>query len=118
MRAARDVVEGSASQSSRRHHGHGSAGGPPDERAAAPGPWVSGRPGLTAHMSVLDGGGAERGVPSGRGGAGARGPQIKTPQVRPERCWGVTVPAPATKKSTTYPGGEPAGFIIEFENGF
>jgi L-ascorbate metabolism protein UlaG (beta-lactamase superfamily) len=30
----------------------------------------------------------------------------------------VTVSDPATKKSTTYPGGEPAGFIIQFENGF
>jgi len=26
--------------------------------------------------------------------------------------------APVTKKSTTYPGGEPCGFIVEFENGF
>ena len=25
---------------------------------------------------------------------------------------------PVTKKTTTYPGGEPAGFIVEFENGF
>jgi L-ascorbate metabolism protein UlaG (beta-lactamase superfamily) len=30
----------------------------------------------------------------------------------------VTVTDPATKKSTTYPGGEPAGFIVEMENGF
>jgi Beta-lactamase superfamily domain len=25
---------------------------------------------------------------------------------------------PATKKATTHPGGEPAGFIIQLENGF
>ena len=30
----------------------------------------------------------------------------------------MTVVDPVTKKSTTYPGGEPAGFIIEFETGF
>ena len=30
----------------------------------------------------------------------------------------VTVTDPVTKKTTTYPGGEPAGFVIEFENGF
>ena len=24
----------------------------------------------------------------------------------------------ATKKTTTYPGGEPCGFVIELENGF
>src|SRR6266480_1458945 len=30
----------------------------------------------------------------------------------------VIVIDPVTKKSTTYPGGEPCGFIVEFENGF
>ena len=39
-------------------------------------------------------------------------------QTRAEHSSEVTVADPATKKSTTYPGGEPAGFIIQFENGF
>jgi L-ascorbate metabolism protein UlaG (beta-lactamase superfamily) len=45
------------------------------------------------------------------------GPQITITQVRAEHSSEVTVTDPATKKSTTHPGGEPAGFIIEMENG-
>ena len=46
------------------------------------------------------------------------GPQIVITQLRAEHTSEVTVVDPATKKSTTYPGGEPTGFIVELENGF
>jgi L-ascorbate metabolism protein UlaG (beta-lactamase superfamily) len=46
------------------------------------------------------------------------GPQITIIQTRAEHSSEITVADPATKKSTTYPAGEPAGFIIQFENGF
>ena len=46
------------------------------------------------------------------------GPQIVITQTRAEHSSEVTVTDPVTKKSTTYPGGEPAGFIVEMENGF
>src|SRR6266700_2015467 len=46
------------------------------------------------------------------------GPQITITQTRAEHSSEVTVTDPATKKSTTYPGGEPPGFIVEMENGF
>jgi L-ascorbate metabolism protein UlaG (beta-lactamase superfamily) len=45
------------------------------------------------------------------------GPQIKITQVRTEHSSEVALVDPATKKTHTYPGGEPAGFIIETENG-
>src|SRR5207245_11032280 len=37
--------------------------------------------------------------------------------VRAEQSPQLTLVDPTTKKSQTYPGGEPAGFIIEVENG-
>jgi L-ascorbate metabolism protein UlaG (beta-lactamase superfamily) len=46
------------------------------------------------------------------------GPQIKITEVRAEHSSEVTILDPTTKKTVTYPGGEPAGFIIELENGF
>jgi len=46
------------------------------------------------------------------------GPQIKITEVRAEHSSEVTILDPVTKKTVTYPGGEPAGFIVEFENGF
>src|SRR6266403_1964334 len=45
------------------------------------------------------------------------GPQIKITQVRAEHSSEVTLVDPTTKKTHTYPGGEPAGFIIETEDG-
>src|SRR6266487_2936386 len=44
------------------------------------------------------------------------GPQITITQVRAEHSSEITDVDPVTKKSTTYPGGEPCGFIVEFEN--
>jgi L-ascorbate metabolism protein UlaG (beta-lactamase superfamily) len=62
---------------------------------------------------------SEQGVRFGKGGrVNPLGPQVTITQVRAEHSSEVTVVDPATKKSTTYPGGEPAGFIIEVENGF
>jgi hypothetical protein len=46
------------------------------------------------------------------------GPQITITQVRAEHSSEITVVDLVTKKSTTYPGGERCGFIVEFENGF
>jgi len=61
----------------------------------------------------------EQGIRFAKGGVVTpAGPQIKITQVRAEHSSEVTIVDPATKKSTTYVGGEPAGFIIEFENGF
>src|SRR2546427_9974417 len=61
---------------------------------------------------------AEQGVRFGKGGTVTPlGPQIKITQVRAEHSSELTLVDPTTKKSQTYPGGEPAGFIIEVENG-
>src|SRR6266699_2188846 len=62
---------------------------------------------------------AEQGVRFGKGGkVQPLGPQITITQVRAEHSSEVTVTDPATKKTTTHVGGEPAGFIIQLENGF
>ncbi len=61
---------------------------------------------------------AEQGVRFGKGGTVTPlGPQIKIMQVRAEHSSEMTIVDPATKKTRTYVGGEPAGFIIETENG-
>ena len=61
----------------------------------------------------------DHGVRFGKGGkVQPLGPQITIIQTRAEHSSEITVADPATKKSTTYPAGEPAGFIIQFENGF
>src|SRR5438477_10617883 len=62
---------------------------------------------------------SDQGVRFGKGGkVNPAGPQITITQTRAEHSSEVTVTDQATKKSTTYPGGEPAGFIVEMENGF
>ena len=61
---------------------------------------------------------AEQGVRFGKGGTVTPlGPQVKVTQVRAEHSSEMTIVDPATKKTRTYVGGEPAGFIIETENG-
>jgi L-ascorbate metabolism protein UlaG (beta-lactamase superfamily) len=61
---------------------------------------------------------AEQGVRFGKGGTVTPlGSQIKITQVRAEHSSEMTIVDPATKKTRTYVGGEPAGFIIETENG-
>jgi L-ascorbate metabolism protein UlaG (beta-lactamase superfamily) len=60
----------------------------------------------------------EQGVRFGKGGTVTPlGPQIKITQVRAEHSSEMTIVDPTTKKTRTYVGGEPAGFIIETENG-
>ena len=61
----------------------------------------------------------EQGVRFGKSGkVQPFGPQIEITQVRAEHSSELTLADPATKKTTTHPGGEPAGFIIQVENGF
>ena len=100
-------------------HGHGDHTGDVKELAARTGAKVFGPAGLVATMIDLGWVSPEQGVRFGKGGTVTPlGPQIKITQVRAEHSSEVTVVDPVTKRSTTYPGGEPAGFIIEFENGF
>ena len=61
----------------------------------------------------------EQGVRFGKGGkVQPLGPQITITQVRAEHSSELTLTDPATKKTTTHVGGEPAGFIMQMENGF
>jgi L-ascorbate metabolism protein UlaG (beta-lactamase superfamily) len=100
-------------------HGHGDHTGDVKELAARTGAKVFGPAGLIATMIDLGWVTSEQGVRFGKGGrVNPLGPQVTITQVRAEHSSEVTVVDPATKKSTTYPGGEPAGFIIEVENGF
>jgi L-ascorbate metabolism protein UlaG (beta-lactamase superfamily) len=100
-------------------HGHGDHTGDVRELARRTGAKVFGPAGLVATMVDLGWVTPEQGVRFGKGGVVTPlGPQIKITQVRAEHSSEVTVTDPATKKSTTYPGGEPAGFIVEMENGF
>jgi L-ascorbate metabolism protein UlaG (beta-lactamase superfamily) len=100
-------------------HGHGDHVGDVAELAKRTNAKVYGPAGLIATMIDLGWVTPEQGVRFGKGGkVNPVGPQITITQTRAEHSSEVTVTDPATKKSTTYPGGEPAGFIIEFENGF
>ena len=99
-------------------HGHGDHAGDVKDLAAKTGAPVAGPGGLIATMVDLGWVTGEKGVRFGKSGTiTPAGPQIKITQVRAEHSSEVTVTDPATKKTTTYPGGEPAGFVIEFENG-
>src|SRR6266849_8728707 len=100
-------------------HGHGDHTGDVSELAKRTGATVLGPAGLIATMIDLGWVVPDKAVRFGKGGrVNPAGPQITITQVRAEHSSDVTVTDPATKKSTTYPGGEPCGFIIEFENGF
>ena len=109
-------------------HGHGdhvgSAGrtdGSSDiaELAKLSGAKVYGPAGLIQTMIDLGWLTAEQGVRFGKSGkVQPLGPQITITQVRAEHSSELTVTDPATKKTTTHVGGEPAGFIIQMENGF
>jgi L-ascorbate metabolism protein UlaG (beta-lactamase superfamily) len=100
-------------------HGHGDHVGDVKALAAKTGAKVYGPAGLVQTLTDLGWVTAEQAVRFGKGGrVQPLGPQITITQTRAEHSSEVTVTDPATKKSTTYPGGEPAGFIIEFENGF
>jgi len=100
-------------------HGHGDHVGDVKDLAAKTKAKVYGPAGLIATLVDLGWISGEQGVRFGKGGkVQPLGPQITITQVRAEHSSEVTVTDPATKKSTTHPGGEPAGFIIEMENGF
>ena len=100
-------------------HGHGDHTGDVAELAKRTGAPVLGPAGLISTMVDLGWVPAEKAVRFGKGGkVQPAGPQITITQTRAEHSSEVTVTDPATKKSTTYPGGEPAGFIVEMENGF
>ena len=100
-------------------HGHGDHTGDVSELAKRTGATVLGPAGLMATIVDLGWVPPEKVVRFGKGGkVQPAGPQITITQTRAEHSSEVTVTDPATKKSTTYPGGEPAGFIVEMENGF
>ena len=100
-------------------HGHGDHVGDVKDLAARTGAKVYGPAGLIATITELGWITPEQGVRFGKGGkVNPLGPQITITQVRAEHSSEVTVTDPTTKKSTTYPGGEPCGFIVELENGF
>ena len=100
-------------------HGHGDHTGDVSELAKRTGATVLRPAGLVATMVDLGWVPPEKAVRFGKGGkVQPAGPQITITQTRAEHSSEVTVTDPATKKSTTYPGGEPAGFIVEMENGF
>jgi L-ascorbate metabolism protein UlaG (beta-lactamase superfamily) len=87
--------------------------------AAKTGAKVYGPAGLIQTLVDLGWFPAEQGVRFGKGGkVQPFGPQITITQTHAEHSSEVTVTDPLTKKTTTHPGGEPAGFIIELENGF
>src|SRR3989442_13462898 len=100
-------------------HGHGDHTGDVSELAKRTGATVLGPAGLIATMIDLGWVVPDKAVRFGKGGhVNPAGPQITITQVRAEHSSEATVTDPATKKSTTYPGGEPCGFIVEMENGF
>jgi L-ascorbate metabolism protein UlaG (beta-lactamase superfamily) len=100
-------------------HGHGDHVGDVAELAKRTGAPVYGPAGLIATLTDLGWVAGDKAVRFGKGGrVNPLGPQITITQVHAEHSSEVTVVDPVTKKSTTYPGGEPCGFIIEFENGF
>jgi L-ascorbate metabolism protein UlaG (beta-lactamase superfamily) len=100
-------------------HGHVDHVGDVKELADRTGATVLGPAGLMATLIELGWVKAEKAVRFGKGGrVQPLGPQITITQVRAEHSSEVTVTDPATKKSTTYPGGEPCGFIVEVESGF
>ena len=101
-------------------HGDGDhVGDVKDLAARNSGAKVYGPAGLIATLTDLGWIKPEQGVRFGKGGkVQPLGPQITITQVRAEHSSEVTVTDPETKKSTTYPGGEPAGFIIEMEKWF
>jgi L-ascorbate metabolism protein UlaG (beta-lactamase superfamily) len=100
-------------------HGHGDHTGDVAELAKRTGATVLGPAGLMQTIVDLGWVPPEKVVRFGKGGkVQPAGPQITITQTHAEHSSEVTVTDPATKKSTTYPGGEPAGFIVEMENGF
>ena len=100
-------------------HGHGDNTGDVAELAKRTGATVLGSGGLVQTMTDLGWVAPEKAVRFGKGGkVQPAGPQITIIQTQAQHTSEITVVDPATKKSTTYPAGEPTGFIVEMENGF
>jgi L-ascorbate metabolism protein UlaG (beta-lactamase superfamily) len=109
-------------------HGHGDhvgnlgrADGASDagDLAKRTGAKVLGPAGLVQTLIDLGWVAPEQGIRFAKGGrVQPAGPQITITQVRAEHSSEVTVLDPTTKKTTTHPGGEPCGFIVEVESGF
>ena len=99
-------------------HGHGDHTGDVSELAKRTGATVLGPARLIATMIDLVWVASDTAARFGKGcRVNTAGPQISITQVRAEHSSEVTVTDPAKKKTTTYPGGEPCGFIVEMENG-
>jgi L-ascorbate metabolism protein UlaG (beta-lactamase superfamily) len=95
-------------------HGHGDHTGDVKDLADRTGATVLGPAGLMATLVDLGWVKGEKAVRFGKGGrVQPLGPQITITQVRAEHSPEVTVTDPTIKKSTTYPGGEPCGFIVD-----
>lgn len=95
-------------------HGHGDHTDNVAELAKRTGTPVFGPAGLITTMIDLSWVTPEKGVRFGTGGrVNPLGPHITITQVRAEHSPEVTVTDPTIKKSTTYPGGEPCGFIVD-----
>jgi L-ascorbate metabolism protein UlaG (beta-lactamase superfamily) len=100
-------------------HGHFDHTADVKELAARTGAKVVGSLGLMRTMIELGWVTPEQIVGFHKGGnVTPLGPGIRITQTRAEHSSEVTVTDPATKKITNYQGGEPAGFIVELENGF
>ena len=100
-------------------HGHGDHTGDVSELAKRTGAPVLGPAGLISTIVELGWVPPEKAVRFGKGGkVQPMGPQITITQTQAQHTSEITVVDPATKKSTTYPAGEPTGFIVEMENGF
>jgi len=100
-------------------HGHGDHVGDVKELHAKTGAPVYGPAGLISTLVDIGWVPGDKAVRFGKGGrVNPLGPAITITQVRAEHSSEVSIPDPATNKPTTYPGGEPCGFIVEFENGF
>jgi L-ascorbate metabolism protein UlaG (beta-lactamase superfamily) len=100
-------------------HGHGDHTGDVAALQKLTNAPVAGPAGLIATMIDLGWVPGNKAVRYGKGGRiTPLGPGITITQVRAEHSSEVTITDPATKKTTTHPGGEPCGFIVEFENGF
>ena len=100
-------------------HGHSDHTGDVAELAKRTGATVLGSGGLIQTMMDLGWVAPEKAVRFGKGGkVQPAGPQITITQTQAQHTSEITVVDPATKKSTTYPAGEPTGFIVEMENGF
>ncbi|MBI3637169.1 MAG: metal-dependent hydrolase [Candidatus Rokubacteria bacterium] len=100
-------------------HGHGDHIGDVTELQKKTGAMVYGPAGLMATLVDLGRLPGDKAVRFGKTGTVTPpGTQLKITQVRAEHSSEVTITDPDTKKSHTYPGGEPCGFIVEMENGF